>query len=167
MSSCYSHPWFQKNFFVSLTVFLFFRTVLFLCVAVPCNPTFTYWFFFTGKEKEFQMLLWLAAEQIFQSLSFNLSLFYAELAQGMSSESEQIFIYSCLWLEALSFWSRYFANSCSLLLWLAFLKRAKKLFKVTFSIFWREDYFIKWYLAKFPWNIYFPSVLVLINHVCL
>lgn len=68
-----------------------------------------------GKEEDFQLLLWLAAEQFFQSQSFKLSLFYSEIAQGMSDESEQIFIYSCLCLEALSFWSRYFVNSCSLL----------------------------------------------------
>lgn len=67
------------------------------------------------KEKDFQLLLWLAAEQFFQSQSFKLSLFYSEIAQRMSDEREQIFIFSCFWLEALSFWSWYFVNSCSLL----------------------------------------------------
>lgn len=116
LSSCYSHPWFLKSFFVSLTVFLnscleFFFSyewlfLVILLLHIEC---------FSWTRKKFQLRLWLAAEQVFQSLSFKLSLFYAEIAQGMSGESEQIFLYSCLWLEALSFWSRYFSNSCSLL----------------------------------------------------
>lgn len=111
LSPCYSRPWLLKSSFVSLAVCLFFRIVLFLCMTVPCNQTSSYGIFFMGREKDFQLVLWLAAEQYFQSLSFKLSLLYSEIVQGMSGQSEQIylfFLYSCLWLEALNFWSRYY-----------------------------------------------------------
>lgn len=53
LSWCYSHPCILKSFFVSFNSLSGFRTVLFLCVAVSCNLTFSYQVFFMGKVKIF------------------------------------------------------------------------------------------------------------------
>lgn len=67
LSPCHSHPWFLKSLFVSLTVFLFLE-LFYSFVWLPCKPTSSYWIFLIGWEKDFQLVLWLAGEQFFQSL---------------------------------------------------------------------------------------------------
>lgn len=53
LSPCYSHPCILKSFFVFFNSLSGFRTVLFLCVTVSCNLTFSYQVFFMSKVKRF------------------------------------------------------------------------------------------------------------------